>query len=97
MEGDNTALSVANLLSLEQDIHLDFLRQRLRQNSTFMMSFCLQLVNIGCGLLRGAFRELSHAKKGESEKGGEIYSVHRITLDMKTTKETVCTLQWGSE
>ena len=32
-------------------VHVDFLRRPLMQNSTFMMSFCIQQVNVGHGSL----------------------------------------------
>ena len=34
---------------------MDFLQRRLRQNSTSMMSFCVQQENAGCGLPRSSF------------------------------------------
>ena len=35
--------------------HMDFWLRQPRQNNTLVMSFCIQLVNVGgCGLLQGA-------------------------------------------
>ena len=88
MEGDNTALAVANLLSLEQEYTLGFFAAETQTNDVILLAASEHRMWVTAG----AFREVSHTKKGRVRREGKFIVYTGLLIDMKTTKETVCTL-----
>ena len=70
------------LFSLKS-IHMDFSQHKLRLNSNILMSFYMQQVNLGHGLLRGAFWDERGCWKGVSENDEKFWKIVSVHSDIK--------------